>query len=92
MAAANEAGAATGFVGMGMAMNAGGANPAQLFAMGQHQPQQTVGGWQCSCGQVNQGNFCQNCGSKKPGARCEKCGWSTDGPAPKFCPNCGDKF
>lgn len=91
-AAANEAGAATGFVGMGMAMNAGGANPAQLFAMGQQQPQQTVGGWQCSCGQVNQGNFCQNCGSKKPGARCEKCGWSTDGPAPKFCPNCGDKF
>lgn len=91
-AAANEAGAATGFVGMGMAMNAGGANPAQLFAMGQQQPQQTVGGWQCSCGQVNQGNFCQNCGSKKPGVRCEKCGWSTDGPAPKFCPNCGDKF
>ena len=91
-AAANEAGAATGFVGMGMAMNAGGANPAQLFAMGQQQPQQPTGGWQCSCGQVNQGNFCQNCGSKKPGARCEKCGWSTDGPAPKFCPNCGDKF
>ena len=92
MAAANEAGAATGFVGMGMAMNAGGTNPAQLFAMGQQQVQQPVGGWQCSCGQINQGNFCQNCGSKKPGARCEKCGWSTDGPAPKFCPNCGDKF
>ena len=92
MAAANEAGAATGFVGMGMAINAGGTNPAQLFAMGQQQVKQPVGGWQCSCGQINQGNFCQNCGSKKPGARCEKCGWSTDGPAPKFCPNCGDKF
>lgn len=93
-AAANENGAAMGFMGMGMAMNAGGANPNQLFAMGQQQAQQQpAGGWQCSCGQVNQGNFCQNCGSKKPGGvRCDTCGWTTDGPAPKFCPNCGNKF
>ncbi|MDR1790201.1 MAG: SPFH domain-containing protein [Propionibacteriaceae bacterium] len=34
-AAANEAGAMTGFLGMGMAGQAGGMNPAQLFQMGQ---------------------------------------------------------
>ncbi|MBS6949205.1 MAG: SPFH domain-containing protein [Blautia sp.] len=38
-AASNEAGAMTGFMGMGMAMNAGGGgmNPQNLFAMGQQQ-------------------------------------------------------
>lgn len=78
-AASNEAGAMTGFMGMGMAMNAGGAMNAQnLFAMGQQaqqqpfqqqqpvQPQQAAGGWRCTCGAVNNGNFCQNCGAKKP--------------------------
>lgn len=78
-AASNEAGAMTGFMGMGMAMNAGGAMNAQnLFAMGQQaqqqpfqqqqpvQTQQAAGGWRCTCGAVNNGNFCQNCGAKKP--------------------------
>ncbi len=78
-AASNEAGAMTGFMGMGMAMNTGGAMNAQnLFAMGQQaqqqsfqqqqpvQPQQAGGGWRCTCGAVNNGNFCQNCGAKKP--------------------------
>lgn len=78
-AASNEAGAMTGFMGMGMAMNTGGAMNAQnLFAMGQQaqqqqpfqqqpvQPQQAAGGWRCTCGAVNNGNFCQNCGAKKP--------------------------
>mgnify|MGYP002542334816 CR=1 FL=1 len=36
-AASNEAGAMTGFMGMGMAMNAGGMNPENLYAMGQQQ-------------------------------------------------------
>lgn len=78
-AASNEAGVMTGFMGMGMAMNTGGAMNAQnLFAMGQQaqqqpfqqqqpvQPQQAAGGWRCTCGAVNNGNFCQNCGAKKP--------------------------
>lgn len=78
-AASNEAGAMTGFMGMGMAMNTGGAMNAQnLFAMGQQaqqqpfqqqqpvQPQQAAGGWRCTCGAVNNGNFCQNCGAKEP--------------------------
>ena len=41
-AAGNSAGAMTGFMGMGMAMNAGGGgmNAQNLFAMGQQQQQQ----------------------------------------------------
>ena len=55
-------------------------------------------GWQCSCGQMNTGKFCSECGSKKPAGvpqyRCDKCGWQPDDPtkAPRFCPECGDKF
>lgn len=70
----------TGFMGMGMAMNAGGGMNAQnLFAMGQQQQQQAqqqaaqqpTGGpdmarWKCSCGNMVSGNFCPNCGGKKP--------------------------
>lgn len=102
-AAANEGGAMNGFVGMGMAMNAGGMNAQNLFAMGQqqqaaqaqNQPQQAApaAGWTCSCGAVNSGNFCANCGAKKPGGiRCDKCGWTPapGQPIPNFCPNCGD--
>lgn len=81
-AAANSAGAMTGFMGMGMAMNSGGGmNAENLFAMGQKQAaqqqtqqaaqQQTQqaaqsGTWTCSCGAVNQGKFCQECGTKRP--------------------------
>ena len=55
-------------------------------------------GWTCSCGQVNTGKFCSECGSKKPAGvpqyRCDKCGWQPEDPtkAPKFCPECGDRF
>ena len=86
-AAGNSAGAMTGFMGMGMAMNAGGMggmNAQNLFAMGQQQPQaapqqtapeQSQGDtWICSCGTVNKGKFCQNCGAKKPqGALLYRC-------------------
>ena len=100
-AAGNEAGAMTGFMGMGMAMNAagGGMNAQNLFAMGQQQQaQQAAGGWKCACGTTVTGNFCPNCGAKKPeGAplyRCDKCGWEPEDPThpPKFCPECGDIF
>lgn len=105
-AAANENGAMTGFMGMGMAMNVGGANAQNLFAMGQQnqqsqpvQPANTApNSWKCACGTDNQGNFCQNCGAKRPANaplyRCDKCGWKPADPTnpPKFCPECGDKF
>ena len=94
-AASNEAGAMTGFMGMGMAMNAGGGMNAQnLFAMGQQQARQPVpaaSGWKCSCGAVVTGKFCPECGSRKPepvqaGSWKCKCGATATG---KFCPECG---
>lgn len=99
-AASNSAGAMTGFMGMGMAMNAGGGMNAQnLFAMGQQQQaaqQQAAaaapaGSWKCTCGAVVNGKFCPECGSKKPepvsadGWKCS-CGAVVSG---KFCPECG---
>lgn len=107
MAASNKSGAMMGFMGMGMAAQAGGMNAQNLFAMGQQQQtaQQTApfqapaqNSWKCSCGAVNKGKFCPNCGAKKPAGvpmyRCDKCGWEPEDPAhpPKFCPECGDVF
>lgn len=98
-AADNKAGAMNGFVGMGMAMNAGGANPQNLFAMGQqqaqNQPQQAAPKsngdvWKCSCGAEDTGKFCAECGAPKPannGWTCS-CGSLNKG---KFCSNCGAK-
>lgn len=96
-AASNEAGAMTGFLGMGMAMNAGGGMNAQnLYAMAQQQqapaapaPAPAAGGWTCSCGAVNTGKFCAECGAKKPddGWTCF-CGTVNKG---KFCVECGAK-
>ena len=94
-AANNSAGAMTGFMGMGMAMNAGGGMNAQnLFAMGQQQqaaqaPAQNS--WKCACGAVATGKFCPECGAKKPepvqaGAWKCQCGATATG---KFCPECG---
>jgi len=99
-AASNEAGAMTGFLGMGMAMNSGGMNAENLFAMAQQQqkaaPAQqapTANGWKCSCGATATGKFCPECGAKKPepkkadGWVC-KCGATVNG---NFCPECGSK-
>ena len=101
-AASNEAGAMTGFMGMGMAMNAGGMNPENLYAMGQQQAaqknaqqsqQQAENSWKCSCGATVNGNFCPECGAKKrepvvSGAWKCPCGAMATG---NFCPECGAK-
>ena len=103
-AAANEGGAMTGFMGMGMAMNAGGNNAQNLFAMGQQSAQQTAVpnpqaaatpdaamGWKFSCGAVNTGKFCAECGAPKPAADGGwkcACGKVNTG---KFCSECGAK-
>ncbi|MBP5288247.1 MAG: SPFH domain-containing protein [Clostridia bacterium] len=96
-AAKNEAGAMTGFMGMGMAMNSGAAMGAQnLYAMAQQQQQQQAqqqpaaapaAGWKCECGATATGNFCPECGKPKPadGWKCE-CGAVNKG---KFCTQCG---
>ena len=97
-AASNSAGAMTGFMGMGMAMNQGGVNAQNLFAMGQPaqtaQPAPAKAGWTCTCGSVNTGKFCPECGKKRPVYRCDKCGYQPADPfnPPKFCPECGDRF
>ncbi len=120
-AASNEGGAMNGFVGMGMAMNAGGAANAQgFYGMAQQNQASAPAGngwkcscgaenagkfcsqcgkakpeantWVCSCGATNSGNFCANCGAKKPATKCANCGFTPDGPAPKFCPECGKPF
>ncbi len=92
-AAENEAGAMTGFMGMGMAMNAGGTNAQNLFAMGQQQPrpQNASAAWKCACGAVVSGKFCSQCGAKKPEQKASRewvcaCGAKNSG---KFCAQCG---
>ena len=96
-AAENEGGAMTGFIGMGMAMNAGGMNAQNLFTMGQQNQQQAAptaapaAGWKCTCGTTATGKFCPECGAPKPaeadGWTCT-CGTVNKG---KFCQNCGKK-
>ena len=95
-AANNAAGAATGFMGLGM-MNgmAGDGTMQTLYQMQQNQaaaqpapaPQPAANGWTCSCGAVNTGKFCAECGSPKPaeGWTCA-CGTVNKG---KFCAECG---
>lgn len=79
-AASNQAGAMAGFMGMGMASQAGGMNAQNLFAMGQRALVPGRGKKLCTataecsfswkldlcCKTVNTGKFCTNCASPKP--------------------------
>lgn len=81
-AAGNEAGAMTGFMGMGMAMNAagGGMNAQNLFAMGQQQQAQQAA-------QTPQPTPAPQAAPAAGGWKCA-CGTIVTG---NFCPNCGTK-
>ncbi len=96
-AASNTSGAMTGFMGFGMAQQAGGMNAQNLFAMGQQQAAPAAAPaadtWTCpTCGKQARGKFCMECGTKKPeapaGWTCPSCGQVNQG---KFCMNCGQK-
>ena len=88
----------TGFMGMGMAANAGGMNAQHLFEMGQkQQAQQSV--QQQAAQPVSPagngagaaaGSWTCSCGAVSSGKFCPECGTKTEGM--KFCPNCGKKL
>ena len=94
-AAKNEAGAMTGFMGMGMAQQASGMNAAQLYQMGQQDPGRqpapaapAAGSWKCACGATSTGRFCPECGAGKPQADTWQCACGAVNKG-NFCPECG---
>ena len=90
-AAGNKGGAMTGFMGMGMAMNAGGVNPQNLYAMGQNTPKNEAANadsWKCSCGATVSGKFCPECGTKRSEGWVCSCETLNKG---RFCSECGAK-
>ena len=102
-AANNQGGAFTGFMGLSMAQQGGGMNPAQLFQMGAQQQvqaaqqsvpvQQNANAWKCTCGATATGKFCPECGAKKPETQ-PTAGWTCACGAVnagKFCSECGAK-
>lgn len=95
-AAANENGAANGFMGLGMMNMAGGAmmggqNPVSFT---QPAPQAAAVATPAApskvctnCGSPVDGKFCSNCGTAAPeDKKCANCGTVVTG---KFCTNCG---
>ncbi len=89
-AAKNEAGAMTGFMGMGFAANSGAGNNIQgMYQMAADQKANApaAGGWTCGCGTANTGKFCSNCGKPQPSSWTCSCGTTNTG---KFCSNCGN--
>ncbi|CQR24698.1 band 7 domain superfamily protein; membrane protease [Streptococcus varani] len=96
-AAENPNGAFMGYMGMGMAQQAGGVDTKALYEMGQkqqvqearsHQESSQAGArsWTCpDCQTSNTGNFCSNCGKEKPAVSaakfCSNCGWQVTDPS-----------
>ncbi len=98
-AAANPAGAAMGFMGMGMASGMGGMNAAQLFgqasqaqqAPAQAQPAGAAGAVAAGTGTVAAGAaWTCSCGAQNTGKFCGNCGSpKPEAAGPWFCTNCG---
>ena len=85
-----------GLAGVHMAAQAGGADAAELLALGQRKKRAAEAppqaSWTCpDCGTQNAGNFCMHCGRKRPQEEkwtCPACGAENRG---NFCTNCGAK-
>ena len=99
-AAKNSAGAMTGFMGLGMAQNAGGVNAAQLFqvAAQQQAAQQAAAPAPAPAAPAAPGAdswTCPKCGKANTGKFCADCGEKKPEPKPAegewTCPNCGKK-
>lgn len=96
-AASNDAGAAIGFMGMGMAMNEGGSNPADLFTIGQEQkkeaqvsfftPEEPVKEEKVEAAAPTEW-ICTSCGKNNDGNFCTNCGAKKPDEVP-HCKNCG---
>lgn len=103
-AGSNSAGAMTGFMGVGMGINAMG-NMMNSFAPNpQAAAQQPAAGavaagamaagaakageWTCECGQSNTGKFCSNCGKAAPVKNEWTCECGTVNTG-RFCSECG---
>ncbi len=93
-AAGNSAGAMTGFMGMNMAMNAGGMNAQNLYAIGQQQQamqqqqQQPVQQPQQPVQNAQQGGWQCSCGTVTTGNFCPNCGSPKPQPSSWQC-SCG---
>ena len=95
-AASNSAGAMTGFMGMGMAAQAGGTNAQNLFSMGQQMGQQPMMGQpaqqavpqQPAPQQAAPGWTC-SCGAVNSGNFCSNCG--SPKPSAEWICSCGTK-
>ena len=98
-AAANPAGAAMGFMGMGMASGMGGMNATQLFgqasqaqqAPAQAQPVGAAGAAAAGTGTAAAGAaWTCSCGAQNTGKFCGNCGSpKPEAAGPWFCTNCG---
>lgn len=101
----NPSGATTGFMGMGVGMNASGSYLNQASQSNQeqikNQQAKAADTWTCAqCGTENTGKFCSNCGTEKPSdhpsiqMKCAACSAVIDlsKGVPKFCPECGQPF
>ena len=78
-AAANAGGAMTGFMGMGMAANAGGMNMQDLYQMGAAQQAQKAAAQQAApqpkpAADTAQGSWTCSCGAVNKGKFCVECG------------------
>lgn len=105
-AAGNQGGAMMGFMGLGMAQQAGGMNAGQFFAMNQQNqqamqaqqlqqeampaPPASADNWACTCGATNTGRFCQECGTPRPAASDNWTCACGTSNTGRFCQECGN--